>query len=172
MRILSVWSWKLVICSGGRTLELRLAQRRSVAGDDDELGLAGAQSLQRGLVAESDLAGLRGVSDGVRGGFEAVMTLIVRASFALMLSAALVFFLGAIAEDVRVVVRLLERCARGRSNLSKSVVESLRVCQDMRPQAAIDLTSKTRQSTSLDSCKHYHPSDDCFTDQEVDSSVR
>ena len=41
-----------------RTLELRLAQRRRVAGDDDELGLARAQSLQSRLVAERDLSGL------------------------------------------------------------------------------------------------------------------
>jgi len=40
------------------TLEFRLTQRRRVAGDDDELGLAGAQSLEGGLVAESDFARL------------------------------------------------------------------------------------------------------------------
>jgi hypothetical protein len=39
-------------------LELTLAERRGVAGDDDELGLAGAEGLQGGLVAQSDLAGL------------------------------------------------------------------------------------------------------------------
>ena len=39
-------------------LELGLAERRSVAGDDDELGLARAQRLAVGLVAESDLARL------------------------------------------------------------------------------------------------------------------
>ena len=39
-------------------LELRLAERRGVASDDDELGLAGAEGLEGGLVAESDLAGL------------------------------------------------------------------------------------------------------------------
>jgi len=40
------------------TLELRLPERGRVARDDDELGLAGAQSLERGLVAQSDLARL------------------------------------------------------------------------------------------------------------------
>lgn len=39
-------------------LELGLAERRSVAGDDDELGLARAERLEGGLVAESDLARL------------------------------------------------------------------------------------------------------------------
>jgi hypothetical protein len=39
-------------------LELRLAERRSVASNDDELGLARSQALQCGLVAKGDLAGL------------------------------------------------------------------------------------------------------------------
>jgi len=39
-------------------LELALAERRSVASNNDELGLAGAEGLKGGLVAESDLAGL------------------------------------------------------------------------------------------------------------------
>lgn len=39
-------------------LELRLAERRGVASDDDELGLAGAEGLEGGLVTQSDLAGL------------------------------------------------------------------------------------------------------------------
>lgn len=39
-------------------LELRLAERRSVASDDDELGLARSQALQCRLVAKGDLAGL------------------------------------------------------------------------------------------------------------------
>jgi hypothetical protein len=39
----------------GVVFELRLAERRSVAGDDDELGLAGAKGLEGGLVAKSDL---------------------------------------------------------------------------------------------------------------------
>ena len=41
-----------------RTLKLRLPERRGVASNDDELGLAGAKSLQSRLVAKSDLAGL------------------------------------------------------------------------------------------------------------------
>ena len=39
-------------------LELRLAERRSVAGDDDKLGLAVAEALQGALVSKSDLSGL------------------------------------------------------------------------------------------------------------------
>jgi hypothetical protein len=39
-------------------LQLRLAERRSVASNDDQLGLARAQRLQRALVADSNLAGL------------------------------------------------------------------------------------------------------------------
>ena len=39
-------------------LELRLAKRGGVASDDDELGLAGAEGLEGGLVTKSDLAGL------------------------------------------------------------------------------------------------------------------
>jgi hypothetical protein len=42
----------------GVVLELRLAERRGVAGNDDELGLAGAEGLEGGLVTKSDLAGL------------------------------------------------------------------------------------------------------------------
>ena len=38
----------------GVVLELRLAERGSVAGDDDKLGLAGAEALEGGLVTESD----------------------------------------------------------------------------------------------------------------------
>lgn len=41
-----------------RTLELGLAKRRGVAGDDDELGLARAQRLEGRLVAKSDLSRL------------------------------------------------------------------------------------------------------------------
>ena len=40
------------------TLKLRLPQRRSVAGNDDELGLASAEALEGGLVSEGDLTGL------------------------------------------------------------------------------------------------------------------
>ncbi|KAI9167749.1 60S ribosomal protein L10-A [Paramyrothecium foliicola] len=39
-------------------LELTLAERRSVASNDDELGLAGSQALEGRLVSESDLSGL------------------------------------------------------------------------------------------------------------------
>lgn len=42
----------------GVVLELRLAERRGVASNDDELGLAGAEGLEGGLVTKSDLAGL------------------------------------------------------------------------------------------------------------------
>ena len=38
----------------GVVLELRLAERGSVAGNDDKLGLAGAQALEGGLVTEGD----------------------------------------------------------------------------------------------------------------------
>lgn len=41
-----------------RTLELGLAERRGVASDDDELGLAGAQRLEGRLVAKCDLTRL------------------------------------------------------------------------------------------------------------------
>jgi hypothetical protein len=41
-----------------RTLELGLAQRRGVASDQDELGLARTKGLQGRFVAEDDLAGL------------------------------------------------------------------------------------------------------------------
>lgn len=37
-------------------LELGLAERRSVASNDDELGLAGAEGLEGRLVAEGDCA--------------------------------------------------------------------------------------------------------------------
>jgi hypothetical protein len=46
------------VCSTRLTLELRLPERRSVASNDDELGLAGAQALKGGLVTKGDLAGL------------------------------------------------------------------------------------------------------------------
>ena len=35
-------------------LELRLAERRSVASNDDELGLAGSEALEGRLVSKSD----------------------------------------------------------------------------------------------------------------------
>ena len=38
----------------GVVLELTLAERRSVASDDDQLGLAGTERLESALVAESD----------------------------------------------------------------------------------------------------------------------
>ena len=82
-----------------RTLELGLAERRSVAGDDDELGLARAERLEGGLVAESDLSGLCRLSVNQQFHREfpqPVRTLIVRASLALMLSLVLELFFGAI----------------------------------------------------------------------------
>lgn len=42
----------------GVVLELTLAERGSVAGNDDELGLAHTDGLDGGLVAEGDLSGL------------------------------------------------------------------------------------------------------------------
>jgi len=42
----------------GVVLDLRLAERRSVAGNDDQLALAAAQSLEGLLVAKAVLAGL------------------------------------------------------------------------------------------------------------------
>jgi hypothetical protein len=39
-------------------LKLRLAERRSVASNDDELGLAGSEALEGRLVTKSDLSGL------------------------------------------------------------------------------------------------------------------
>ena len=39
-------------------LDLRLAKRRGVVGDDDELGLSGAESLDHGLVTKGSLARL------------------------------------------------------------------------------------------------------------------
>jgi hypothetical protein len=46
------------ICLGQHRiiLELRLAQRRSVAGNDDELGLSRSQRLECRLVSEGDLS--------------------------------------------------------------------------------------------------------------------
>ena len=38
----------------GVVLELRLAERRGVGGDDDKLGLAGAERLEGALVSEGD----------------------------------------------------------------------------------------------------------------------
>ena len=40
----------------GVVLELRLAERRGVAGDEDQLGLAHAELLERGLVSKDDCA--------------------------------------------------------------------------------------------------------------------
>lgn len=42
----------------GVVLELRLAQRGGVAGNDDELGLASTEGLESRLVAQSDLSRL------------------------------------------------------------------------------------------------------------------
>ena len=42
----------------GEVLELRLPQGRGVAGNQNQLGLAGAERLEGALVSEDDLAGL------------------------------------------------------------------------------------------------------------------
>jgi hypothetical protein len=92
----------------GVVLELRLAERGGVAGDDDELGLAGAEGLEGGLVTKSDLSGLfwRFVSMGAVWcrNSASMRTLIVSANLALMLSAVFAPFLGAIAMVFREVV--------------------------------------------------------------------
>jgi hypothetical protein len=49
----------------GVVLDLRLAQRRAVAGDQDQLGGALAQGLQGGLVAEGVLARLHAQCEAV-----------------------------------------------------------------------------------------------------------
>ena len=89
------------------TLKLGLPQRRRVASDDDELRLAGAQRLESGFVAESDLAGLRDCQRLLEAlGTRCERTLIVKASLALMLSVVLLLFLGAI------VIGVLGRVSR------------------------------------------------------------
>lgn len=83
----------------GVVLELRLAERRGVASNDDELGLAGAEGLEGGLVTQSDLAGLWKFGQSCAsscGCSQKVRTLIVSASLALMLSAVFAPFFGAI----------------------------------------------------------------------------
>lgn len=83
-----------------RTLELRLAERWGVAGDDDKLGLAGAEGLEGRLVTKSDLTGLWERCQHCRTlhspALWGLRTLIVKASLALMLSDVLVLFFGAI----------------------------------------------------------------------------
>ena len=39
---------------GGLTLELALSERRSISGNDDELGLARSECLECGLVTQCD----------------------------------------------------------------------------------------------------------------------
>lgn len=51
----------------GVVLELRLAERRSVAGNDDELGLASAEGLEGGLVAKGDCTAKRWLVDDAFG---------------------------------------------------------------------------------------------------------
>lgn len=79
-------------------LELALAERRSVSGDDDQLGLAGAEALEGGLVAESD-CGIRSEVDlqtfEVRRDLPLPL-LMTSASLELMLLASLLLFLMAI----------------------------------------------------------------------------
>jgi hypothetical protein len=78
-------------------LELGLAQGRSVAGDDDELGLAGAQRLKSALVAEGDLARLRRGQLRLNNDNEVCrLTFITSARRELMLLASFLDFLGAI----------------------------------------------------------------------------
>lgn len=53
------------------TLELRLAERRGVGSDQDQLGLAAAERLEGSLVAQRDLSGLddegQTLTEGVAG---------------------------------------------------------------------------------------------------------
>lgn len=79
----------------GVVLELRLPQRRRVAGDDNELGLSSAQALEGGLVAESDPA--QSVVAARREQESTYLPdFITSARRELMESAVLLFFLGAI----------------------------------------------------------------------------
>lgn len=85
----------------GVVLELTLAERGSVAGNDDELGLARADGLDGGLVAEGDLSAQvvstcwrRGISDD-----ETYPDFITSARRELIESEVLVF-LGAISASV------------------------------------------------------------------------
>ena len=64
----------------GVVLELRLAQRRAVAGDEDKLGLALADRLECRLVAERILARLHNESQTAVDGFNALFLRIARAS--------------------------------------------------------------------------------------------
>jgi hypothetical protein len=81
----------------GVVLELRLPQGRGVAGDDDELGLAGAEALQGGLVTESDPTTVSASFAGARGdGATYLPDFITSARRELMESAVLLLFLGAI----------------------------------------------------------------------------
>lgn len=50
----------------GHVLELGLAEGRAVGGDEDQLGLSGADGLHGGLGAHGDLAGLH--DEGEAGG--------------------------------------------------------------------------------------------------------
>jgi hypothetical protein len=110
--------------SGYLTLELRLAERRSVASNDDKLGLSGAKGLEGRLVTKSDLAGLWKmvrIGPSLSGHFHSMRTLIVKASLALMLSDVLVLFFGAILNDVG--LRLPFSDCDEKSSRAESMVE-------------------------------------------------
>jgi hypothetical protein len=80
----------------GVVLELRLAERGSVAGNDDKLGLASAEALQGGLVTESDPTAVSMLLflDVLRSTY--FPDFITSARRELMESAVLLLFLGAI----------------------------------------------------------------------------
>jgi len=83
------------------TLELALAQRWGVAGDDDKLGFAGSERLEGGLVAKGDCKYVPSVglfSCAPERIFQPLPDFITSAKRELMLSAVfLVFLVGAIA---------------------------------------------------------------------------
>lgn len=88
-------------------LELTLAERRSVASNDDELGLAGSEALEGRLVSKSDyeISLAFGFMIAAREfGFVPFPDFITSANLELMLLASfLLFFWGAILTDWRLV---------------------------------------------------------------------
>lgn len=143
----------------GVVLELRLAERRGVAGNDDELGLAGAEGLEGGLVTKSDLAGLLwkcqlccsslgvGISPGMR-------TLIVSANLALMLSAVFAPFFGAILLVFGGVVGRWSEVVVGRlaAEVGGSRIRLVRVCKSSSPARASAGAGGPRLSKRSASC--------------------